>query len=200
MRTPIRLVSTLLALAAASCGGSESGATDPFNSTDLSESEQAALAAQLTDMAGSLTTSLQSQGALTADGSLLQNAATYQYTPNGSVACAVAGHMTYTGNITSIVNEASWSVSGGIVFQFGDRTNNLNDCEVAPDAIMDGTLNFVIAASSAEGIGWTMNGTITANRRGPTGGLSPRGSCFVMLSLMRGASKVTGSVCGYAVN
>jgi hypothetical protein len=202
MKTQARLVSTLLALAAASCGGSESGVTNPLNTTDLSESEQAALAAQISGLGSSLTSSLQSQSALTAGGPLLDDAVTVTrtLTPNGAVPCAVAGHITYTGNITAIASETSWSVSGGVVFQVGDRTNNLNDCEVSPDVIMDGTLNFTIAGDSTQGMGWTMNGTISANRRGPTGGLVPRGSCFVMLSQLKGATKVTGSVCGYAVN
>jgi len=201
MKTTTRFVALLLVLFTASCGGSDSGVTDPFNSTDLTDSEQAALATQLAGVASAVTSSAQgSPTALTADGAPLRDAVTRTVTLNGAAPCAVAGHVTYTGNITVSASETAWSVGGGVTFQMGDRTNNLNDCEVAPDVIMDGTLNFTIAGDNVEGIGWTMNGTITANRRGPTGGLSPRGSCFVMLSLMRGASKVTGSVCGYAVN
>jgi hypothetical protein len=201
MKTPARLVSILVALLTASCGGSDSGVVNPLNSTDLSDSEQAALAAQLANVAGAVTTSVQgSQGALTAGDSFLRNAVTVTQTPSGAVPCAVAGHITYAGNLTASADQTSWSIYGGVTFQLGDRTNNLNDCEVAHDVIMDGTLNFTIAGNNVEGIGWTMNGTITANRRGSTGGLSPRGSCFVMLSLMKGATKATGSVCGYAVN
>jgi hypothetical protein len=66
--------------------------------------------------------------------------------------------------------------------------------------ILDGSINLVVAGTSAEGIGSTLNGQISMNRRGPTGGLVPRGSCWIFLSVQRGADRATGTVCGHPVS
>jgi len=121
---------------------------------------------------------------------------------SGSHPCQVSGHITYSGNVkgTADTVTGAWSVYGSATFQLGDPTNNLNDCRVTADVILGGTLYLTLAGNNAEGMGATLNGTITVNRRGATGGLSPRGSCFVMLTVPRGGTRATGSVCGHSVN
>lgn len=191
----------LLLLGAASCGGSDA-VTNPLNSANLSADEAAAVAAQLSSAASAVSSSAQA-----ADGSspvALQaprsSATTVTQTPNGSIACPVSGHITYSGNITASASTTSWSVYGGVTFQYGDRTNNLNDCAVTKDVVLDGTLNFTIAGDNTSGIGWTLNGSIDIDKPSSGGGLTPRGSCFVSLNMPRGGTRATGSVCGQSIN
>lgn len=135
----------------------------------------------------------------------LSSALAYNQTMNlgGQTACPVAGRITRSGNATVSGNTDTnyWEMNALVTFHISDPTNNLNDCEASKGVILDGTLTLTLAGSSTKGgVGATVTGTIGVNERGPTGGLVPRGDCFVFLNVAVGASKATGSVCGHAVN
>lgn len=118
---------------------------------------------------------------------------------NGQVACPVKGRITYSGNVTVTASETNATIQGLIGFNVSDRTNNLNDCEVGGGLILDGSLVFTIAGSATAGVGFSLTGTISVNRRGPTGGLVPAGGGRVFLNLPRGGTRVTGSIFGTPV-
>jgi hypothetical protein len=193
-----------LAVALAGCGGGGGDeVSNPLSDNDLTQAEIEAVAAAVQGAA--------SQGTSSAGPTALQRhlvldergvAASGNIPLNGQYACQVGGRISWTGNVAWSANETTgaWTMGGGIMFQVSDPTNNLNDCQVAPGVILDGTLNFVVAGTSAEGVGSTLNGEISVNRRGPTGGLVPRGSCWIMLTVPRGGSRATGSVCGHSVS
>ncbi len=188
-----------LVLGVAACGGADP-VVNPLDSTDLSDAERAALASQVLSAASGVASSSQHPAQGSVPGGALAGVG-FSLTPNGSVACPAAGHMNYSGNISGDANATTgaWSMYGAVTFQYGSPTNNLDDCQVSADLFVDGTLYFTIAGTNA-GTSWTLTGTIDAARRGPTGGLVPRGSCRVFLNQAKGATKATGSVCGYAVN
>lgn len=118
---------------------------------------------------------------------------------NGQFACPVKGRITYSGNVTVTASETDATVRGLIAFYVSDRTNNLNDCEVGGGLILDGSLTFTIAGSALTGVGFSLTGTISTNRRGPTGGLVPTGGGRIFLNLPRGGTRVTGSIFGTPV-
>lgn len=118
---------------------------------------------------------------------------------NGQIACPVAGRITYSGNMTVTASETNATIQGLIGFNVSDRTNNLNDCEVGGGIILDGSMVFTIAGSVTTGVGFSLTGTISVNRRGPTGGLVPAGGGRVFLTLPRGGTRVTGSIFGTPV-
>lgn len=193
------LLAALMATGASCGGSSDSQVTDPLNSSNLTAAEAAAVAQQFASAASAIS-SAQTSGSVSALEARRSGASTVTSTPSGVVACPVSGRMSYSGNITSSANTTSWSVYGGVTFQYSDPTNNLNDCAVTDDVILDGTLDFILAGDSTSGIGWTLNGSIEIDQRGPTGGLSPRGSCFVSLNMPKGGTKATGSVCGQPIS
>ena len=118
---------------------------------------------------------------------------------NGQTACPVAGRISYSGNVTVEASETDATIQGLIGFNVSDPTNNLNDCEVGGGIILNGSLVLTMAGSASAGIGLSLTGTITANRRGTAGGLVPAGGGRIFLSLPRGGTRVTGSIFGTAV-
>jgi hypothetical protein len=202
MTRRVHASAALLILVLAACGGGGGDeVTDPLNDNDLSQTEREAVAAAISAAATQGTTGAgpASSNLLVLDARSREVSGSYPF--HGEHPCEFGGHITWTGNLNYDANETTgwWQMSGGLLLQVGDRTNNLNDCAVAPDVILDGTLNLVIAGTSTEGVGSTLNGQISMNRRGPTGGLVPRGSCWIMVSVMRGATRATGSVCGVSL-
>jgi hypothetical protein len=115
--------------------------------------------------------------------------------------CPIGGHITSTGNIVVTVDteDMSSTTFGTISMAVSDATNNLNDCEVLDDIILDGSLVLTFSGNSAEGVGLSLTGTIDIDRRGSGGGLVLIESCFVILNVAKGSTTVTGSVCGEAV-
>ena len=126
----------------------------------------------------------------------------FPFPQNGQYACQVSGRITYSGNVivTVYTEPPSSSVYGLITFNISDPTNNRNDCEVANDVILDGSLTLTFSGNSSDGVGMSISGTIDVNNRGSGGGLVPRGSCFVNLTLPRGGNQITGSICGRSVS
>ncbi len=197
MTKAFALVTVLLACS--SCGGAD-GTTNPLGSADLTASELTALTNQIVGGANTVATSAQSGGSSSlANTGLSPKFGTATTSPNGAIACPVSGHVTYTGNITTSWDTTSWSVYGLVTFNYGDRTNNLNDCQVTSDAVLDGTLTFTISGNNNEPIGWSLTGTIEVDKP-VNGGLSPRGSCFVAITLPHGGTKATGTICGQSIN
>jgi len=117
----------------------------------------------------------------------------------GQSACPVAGRISYSGNVNITASETDATINGLIGFNVSDPTNNLYDCEVGNGIILNGSLVLTIAGSATTGIGISLTGTITANRRGTAGGLVPAGGGRIFLSLPRGGTRVTGSIFGTAV-
>jgi hypothetical protein len=115
---------------------------------------------------------------------------------SGSAPCPVAGHVTFAGNI--FVDDKTGNTQGTITMQYGDRTNNLADCEVAGGVIVDGTITLTISGGQA-GIALGMAGTLSVNRRGQSGGLHPLGSCLIQIHVAANANTATGSVCGQSI-
>ena len=188
-----------LLLAVAACGGGEA-VENPLNTAGLSEAEISAVTAQLQTVSTRATSSATaSPSALVARRALTR---TTTVPLGGQDACPLGGRITRSGNATVTASDAgSWSVYGLVTFLISDPTNNLNDCEIAKDVILDGTLTLTVAGSSEKGgVGASLNGTMGINGRGPTGGLVPRGDCFVFLTVPVGGTKATGTVCGHSVN
>jgi hypothetical protein len=188
----------LLLLAVAGCGGSD-GVQNPLGSQDLSDSEFAAVATMLQGASTGATTA--STAALAPGaGSVALKYSNTRPMP-GQQACPVSGHITQSGNVTvsGDTDAGTWSVYGLVTFQIGDRTNNLNDCEVAQGVIVDGTLTLTVAGDDAQGVGCTVTGSFSINRRGSAGGLEPHGSCFVFLNVPKGGARATGTICGRTV-
>lgn len=198
---PIAFRAALLLVLAACGGGGGDEVTDPLSDHDLTQAEVVAVAAAVQGAA--------SQG--TASGAPAPSLAGKEWSAeaprsgtiplNGQYPCQVAGRISWTGNVpwTADTTTGAWTIGGGVVFQLGDRTNNLNDCQVAPDVILDGTLNLIVSGNNVDGVGSSLNGYINFNRRGSAGGLVPRGSCWVYVTVMRGATRATGTVCGHPV-
>jgi hypothetical protein len=198
---PIAFRAALLLVLAACGGGGGDEVTDPLSDNDLSEAEIVAVAAAVQGAANQGTASGAPTPSLAAKEWSAEAARSGNIVLNGQYPCQVAGRVSWTGNVpwTADTTTGAWTIGGGVVFQFGDRTNNLNDCQVAPDVILDGTLNFILSGNDVEGVGSSLNGYINFNRRGPSGGLVPRGSCWVYVTVMRGATRATGTVCGHPV-
>lgn len=203
----------LLLLLATACGGD--GATqNPLNTANLSSTEITALANALSSSASSVSSSASaSADMLPANGNVLAlpggsapaNANTITVPLNSSVNCPVGGRVSYTGDLIDSYTTSntgaitSWNLTAAITFNYGDPTNNLYDCQVTSNLVLDGTLNFILSGDNTSGIGWSLNGTIEVDQP-VNGGLSPRGSCLVAIGQMKGATTVTGSVCGQSIN
>ena len=98
---------------------------------------------------------------------------------NGSYACPAGGHITMVGNF--YVNAQAGTFSAQWTFNVGDRGNNLNDCDVG-GVIIDGSIYFSMSGGQTS---WsaTMDGSLTVNRRGPSGGLIPiTDACGIFLT------------------
>ena len=199
--------SAALLLALSACGGSED-VRNPLSDNDLSEAEVTAVGAAVQGSLGTAAAAAQAPAASPAEAPAplapvdRSSEASGNIVVNGQHPCAVAGRISWTGNVPWSANEQTgeWTIGGAVQYQLGDRTNNLNDCEVSKGVLLDGTLNLFFAGSSSTGgVGVSLNGTFSINGRGPTGGLVPRGSCFVNLTVQRGAKRATGSVCGRSV-
>lgn len=187
-------------LASSSCGGG-GAVTNPLGSADLSPSELTAVASQI--ISGANTVAMNAQANATppsvANARSIRSFATVTSSPSGSIACPVSGHVTYSGNVTASADTTSWSVYGLVTFNYGDPTNNLNDCQVAADVALDGALTFTVSGNETEPIGWSLTGTIEVDKP-VNGGLSPRGSCYVFITLPHGGTTATGTICGESIN
>jgi hypothetical protein len=198
-----------------SCGGS----SDSSGGGSVQQADVDQIASSLADAVASVS-SAQSSG-LTADGTSPTNAlvaeprsarVSARAAVNHVVACPVDGHVTTTGNVFASCPTppatGACTMSGAVTINFGDRTNNLNDCTYANGLIIDGSL-FVTLSGTANGTAITLSesltGSLSLNRKGPSGGLVPidvggLGSCFVFLTAKIPERTITGDVCGIAVN
>ncbi len=194
-RTWTKIFVTFTALLGiASCGSGDSSSVN-----DLTAAEQTAVSADvMTAMTAAQTNYATAQPTYSLSSNPTRDL-TITIPLNGSHNCAVAGHITWAGSVTGVATETTASVSGQVTFHISDPTNNLNDCQVAADVILDGTL-YLQFTGDLTGASVSLNGSFTVNSRGPTGGLVPRGSCSVNLAIQRGATRVTGSICGNAVS
>ncbi|MFH1018569.1 MAG: hypothetical protein V1798_10385 [Pseudomonadota bacterium] len=185
--------SALLALTSCGSGGDA-------NTSDLTTAEITSLSS---DLSTGMTAAMANFGNIEPEITALTRNATrdivIRWVLSGEQACQLGGHITWSGNVTAVGTETSASVTGQVTFQISDLTNNLNDCEVAQDVIVTGTLYLMFSGTEA-GASASLNGTISVNSHGPSGGLVPRGSCSVNLAVQRGATRATGSVCGQAVS
>lgn len=195
----LTIPSLLALLLATGCGGGGSETFEnPLNTAGLSDAEISAVATQLQTVSADATSgATASPTAFAAPRSLTRTVPL-----GGQQPCPLGGRISRSGNVTTTANQdGSWSVYGLVTFAISDPTNNLNDCEVAEDVILDGSLTLTVAGSSARGgVGASINGTIGINQRGPAGGLVPRGECYVFLTVPVGGNRATGSVCGRSVN
>ena len=114
-----------------------------------------------------------------------------------SAACPAAGHITVSGNYYVDAQAGTFSVS--LTMQVGDRSNNLNDCDVGGGLIIDGTIYFNMSGSAASWSG-NMNGSLSINRRGPTGGLVPITSDCGIFVTYRSNGYAGGTICGETVS
>ncbi len=196
-----RITAVVLAVAALSCGG---GANDnELQGTDVDQ-----IAATLAQSFGS-TNAAQ---VATSSSSRRSNALTTSVPINVTTACPAGGHVTTGGTIVATCPNppatGDCSVYGAVTFQFGDRTNNLNDCTYANGLVVDGTLYLTISGSGSGAtltLTETLNGGVELNRKGPTGGLIPISingihTCFVFLTAKVPERTITGTVCGRTVN
>lgn len=142
------------------------------------------------------------------------NNSNYQFTAsvNDSQTCPTAGHITYTGNLKTSCSSwmyytspatycnctGDWYISNSLTFQYGDRTNNLNDCETS-GVILDGTV-YANVAGKVDDFNISINGSLSVNRRGSTGGLVPLDSCYINLLYKSSTGKWSGSICGSSVS
>ena len=203
------IIPTIVALlVSTACGSGDSGDIfNPLDSSELTDSEKVAIANTFIGAMNGANGDFASQGTLAASGLALQvgnapsgaEALAIDFPLNGQSGCQVSGRISWTGNVTVSVDNGIGTIFGLITFQISDPTNNLNDCQVTPGVILDGSLTLTMAGNTDEGVGLSLAGEIGINERGPTGGLIPRGNCFISLSVPRGGDTVTGSVCGRAV-
>jgi hypothetical protein len=192
-------LASLLLLAVAGCGGSE-GTPNPLGTDNLSDAELTAVATMLQSSSTSATAASTAPLAGAEETQALRYSNTQPM--SGKQACPISGHITQSGNVhvSGDTDAGTWSVTGLVTLQIGDRTNNLYDCEVARNVIVDGTLTLTVAGDNAQGVGATLTGRFSINRRGTTGGLQPQGSCFVFLNVPKGGNRATGTVCGRTVS
>lgn len=132
-----------------------------------------------------------------------------------STACSAGGHITWSGNVNIYCNQwmyhsptqyvpeycnctGEWRTGTLITFQYGDRTNNLNDCDVG-GLIVDGTVTFTMTGP-ADAPDFQYVGYLTANRRGTTGGLRPLRSCIVDFGYWGTSKTWHGTICGSTVH
>ncbi|MFA4875729.1 MAG: hypothetical protein WC956_02750 [bacterium] len=222
MKTFIVVCSLFLMTGLAACGGSTSSSDDDtdddatFTATDaqnvgagLNNSQSAVYTDIFTQYGDQLAAAF---GAMTLDVTKGTRSGTINV--NNVYNCQVSGHITSTGSFPwsytypdspNTTPEASFSISGQLMQQVSDPTNNLNDCEQSGGLILDGTIYSQLTASgqgSSAQATFSTDGTIEFNRRGPTGGLIPMGSCSIFLTVHANASggtatgSASGTICG----
>ena len=108
--------------------------------------------------------------------------------------CPAGGHITITGNITIYTNAVTYIST----VNYGDRSNNLNDCLFSNGLVIDGTLYMNLVAYQTYGR-TTINGSLELGRKGPTNGIVPIESCFIDLLYDTRIGKLQGTVCGDAI-
>jgi hypothetical protein len=118
--------------------------------------------------------------------------------------CAAGGYVRGTGNVFVSCPDppagGACTTSGAVTFNFGDRTNNLEDCGVGSGLFVDGSLYMGLTGQD-QSAKVTLTGGLETARKGPSGGLVPFGMpCWVNLEALSPQRTVTGSVCGFAVN
>lgn len=143
-----------------------------------------------------------------------------RYTANANDVspCTGGGHITYTGTLVIactagatydhdtgyLTSCGTWHTSIDFTFEFGDRTNNLNDCDVGGGLILDGTVYFTGSGNDAK-LSMNLDGTLSLNTRGDTGGLKPYcesvicSDCSIFVSFPYGGT-ASGTICGYTVS
>lgn len=209
-------LATVVALAiGVGCGGSGSSS----DGTSLQQSDVDQIANSIAD-AFANTSSAQASGLTASDSSQTSALVAEPHSPdlstsaavNHVVACPVDGHVTTTGNVFASCPTppatGACTMSGAITINYGDRTNNLNDCTFANGLVIDGSL-FVSLSGTANGsavtLTETLTGSVSLDRKGPTGGLVPLdlgglSSCFVFLTAKIPERTITGDVCGVSIN
>jgi hypothetical protein len=142
----------------------------------------------------------------------LVNAFTSKAVLNFTTNCPAGGHVTTRGNFfvscPTPPATGACTFSGAATINFGDATNNLNDCAYENGLIVDGGLNLMISGSGTAAsvtLTETLVGGLSLNRKGPTGGLVPIsingiGVCMILLTAKLPERTITGSVCGLSVN
>lgn len=189
----------VLTVGFSSCGGEE-GEENTLNTTNLSEDEITAVITALTAATSEANTELPTQPRISAERPVFGLKAS---SVQGQYSCPNSGYITWSGNINFSITSQDplhWSVAGVVTFHLSDAAISSNDCAVSTNAISGGTLTLMIAGNDVDNVGVTLSGYVEVNSRGPTGGLVPRGSCWVALSIPRGGTQVTGSVCGRSVS
>jgi len=195
---------------AVSCGGSGSSSSDG----DLQQADVDQIVATLTSALSSVSstpTGVAASGAVAAYAE--REVALSQSVPlNFTTACPAGGHVTTTGNFS--VNCPTPPATGACSFaglakiNYGDVTNNLNDCAFDNGLIVDGGLTLSMTGNGAGtnvNLTETLTGTLSLNRKGPTGGLVPINiggihACIIFLTAKFPARTITGSVCNQSVN
>ena len=132
---------------------------------------------------------------------------------SGTYSCPTDGHVTYSGNLKTscttwtyytspsvyCVCNGDWVTANSMTFQFGDRTNNLYDCN-SGGVILDGTI-YVNATGTGTDINISITGTLSVNKRGSSGGLEAITSdCSIFMYYTSSTAKWTGTICGYSVS
>ena len=195
------LVTTIASAALFGCGGSDSSA-NKLTQADVDQMSQT-----MSEAVASSNTTPSIRPRPDRGGNLTTTVPVSKVTP-----CPGGGHVTASGNIVVTCPTppatGDCTIYGAVTFQYGDRTNNLNDCAYANGLVVDGTLNLTMTgggSGAALKLTETINGLLSLNRKGPTGGLVPievsgLSSCFISLKAAVPAHTITGTVCGQAVN
>jgi hypothetical protein len=167
------------------CGSGDSrDVFNPLDSSELTDSEACAISnVFIGAMNGANMEFFASQGALAQSGLALwqgdaqsgAGALAVGFPLNGQSGCQISGRVSWTGNVSVSVDidNGIGTIFGLITFRISDPTNNLNDCQVAPGVILDGSLTLTMAGNTDERVGLWFAGEIEINERGPTGGLYP---------------------------
>ncbi len=201
----VLLVCTLFIL---SCGGSGSG--------NLSTDQVNAVSAALTGAMGqseAYTTSLIGVNNVQIDSTKITCTTTScTGTVNETYNCPSGGHITSTGNMalycTNIVDLGNgvqgcasandFRASMSIVFHVSDPTNNLNDCNIGNNVVLDGTVNLTVSGMITA-LTANINGTIDIDTI-KDGGLTPiASSCYIFISYPAGGTP-NGTICGNTVS
>jgi len=204
-----------------SCGGSSSSSTDL--TTDQVNSISAAIVGAMNAAGGgsygasSINVDNESPIAQISSNTYAETCSgtkdEFAATANGTYNCPTDGHVTYTGNLKTSCTAweyyskpvvacdctGDWVTANSMTFQYGDRTNNLYDCN-SGGVILDGTI-YVNATGTGVDINISITGTLSVNKRGDAGGLVPITSdCSIFMYYTGSTAKWTGTICGYPVS